>query len=131
MVMLRIKLFSGLAALALWITACAPTASPAAPATEPGVVIQSTAVPTIQAENTSTASASGVPLTEAGVPRVTVEDTAAAMQSSEAVIVDVRSLQAYQASHIPGAIWVSLGEIETNPGGLSLDKDQWIITYCT
>ena len=72
-----------------------------------------------------------LPLTEAEVPRVSVEEAKTALDSAAAVIVDVRSANAYAASHIPGAISVQLGEIETNPSGLNLDKDQWIITYCT
>ena len=55
----------------------------------------------------------------------------AALERGEAVIVDVRSDAAYEVSHIAGAINIQLGEIETNPTGLNLDKDQWIITYCT
>lgn len=72
-----------------------------------------------------------VPQTEADVPRVSVEDAAAAIQSGEAVVVDVRSLQAYQASHIAGALSIPLAQIETNPAGVGLDKQKWIITYCT
>lgn len=69
--------------------------------------------------------------TEAEVPRVSLEETLAAIESGVAVIVDVRSAEAYAASHIPGAISIPLPEIETNPTGLNLEKDQWIITYCT
>jgi phage shock protein E len=72
-----------------------------------------------------------VPLTEAEVPRVSLEEALTAIQSGEAVVVDVRSPEAYAASHIAGAISVPLDEIESNPAGLDLDKDQWIITYCT
>lgn len=87
--------------------------------------------PTVILKEDPTASQEGLPRTEGEVPRVSLEETLAAIQSGEAVVVDVRSSQAYQASHIPGAISVPLGEIETSPTGLSLDKDQWIITYCT
>jgi len=45
--------------------------------------------------------------------------------------VDVRSKEAYEASHIAGALFVPLGEFESNIAGLDLDKEQWIITYCT
>jgi len=62
---------------------------------------------------------------------VTVEQAKVALDSGAAVIVDVRSSEAYAVSHIAGAINIQLGEIETNPTGLNLDKDQWIITYCT
>jgi len=54
-----------------------------------------------------------------------------ALESGAAIIVDVRSKQAYDESHIPGAINILLGEFETNINGIALEKDQWIITYCT
>jgi phage shock protein E len=44
--------------------------------------------------------------------------------------VDVRSAQQYAASHVKGAISIPLDEIDANPTGLKLEKDQWIITYC-
>jgi 3-mercaptopyruvate sulfurtransferase SseA len=78
-----------------------------------------------------TAPASGIPRTEEEVPRVSLEDARAALESGEAIVVDVRSAEAYAASHVPGAIHIDLDEIETNPAGLDLAKDQWIITYCT
>ena len=68
---------------------------------------------------------------EAEVPRIPVEQALGAIQSGAAVVVDVRSVQAYDASHVAGAVSIPLAEIETNPNGLPLEKDQWIITYCT
>jgi hypothetical protein len=78
-----------------------------------------------------TPSAANLPLSETDVPRVSVEDAKAALDGGEAVIVDVRSADAYAASHIPGAINIQLAEIESNPTALNLDKNRWIITYCT
>ena len=72
-----------------------------------------------------------IPLTEAGVPRVSVEVAKAALDSGEAIIVDVRSAEAYAEGHIAGAISILLGEFETNIVSVPLDKEQWIITYCT
>lgn len=72
-----------------------------------------------------------IPLNEDEVTRVSLEDAKAAFDSGSAVIVDVRSAQAFEASHIPGAINIQLGEFETNPTELGLPKNQWIITYCT
>ena len=60
-----------------------------------------------------------------------LKEAKAAFDSGAAIIVDVRSAGAYAASHVPGALNIQLGEFETNPTGLELDKDQWIITYCT
>lgn len=62
---------------------------------------------------------------------MSVEDAKAALDSGEVIIVDVRSDAAYQASRVAGAINIQLGEFETNPAGIDLEKDQWIITYCT
>jgi 3-mercaptopyruvate sulfurtransferase SseA len=72
-----------------------------------------------------------LPLTEADVPRVGVKEAKLAFDNGTAVIVDVRSAEAYAAGHVVGAISIPLAEIENNIGNLSLKKDQWIITYCT
>ena len=90
-----------------------------------------TSAPTQIVEPGSTQSADKLPLTEAEVPRVSVEEAKAALDSGAAILVDVRSAAAYEASHVAGAMNIQLGEIETNPTSLELDKDQWIITYCT
>ncbi len=89
------------------------------------------AQPTQTAAPTPTATPVKIPLTEAEVPRVGVRDAQAALDNGTAVMVDVRSPAAFQASHIAGAINIQLGEIETSPAALHLDKDKWIITYCT
>ncbi|RPJ27557.1 MAG: rhodanese-like domain-containing protein [Chloroflexi bacterium] len=87
--------------------------------------------PTQIIEPTSTQPPAGLPLIEAEVPRVTVQEAKAALERGAAIIVDVRSAEAFDVSHIAGAINIQLGEIETDPTGLKLAKDQWIITYCT
>ena len=86
---------------------------------------------TLALASCSSTASTQAPVTEAEVPRVSLEEALTAIQSGEAVVVDVRSAEAYAASHIAGAISVPLDEIESNPAGLDLDKDQWIITYCT
>ena len=86
---------------------------------------------TVIVEPTSSSGSNKVPLSEAEVPRVPLEQAKAALDSGAAIVVDVRSAEAYQASHIAGAISIPLGVIETDPTALELDKDQWIITYCT
>lgn len=121
MVMRRIKLTFVTVILTVSIAACSSVTPTNPPEFAPTVIL----------EEGPTASQDGLPRTDAEVPRVSVEETFAAIQSGEAVVVDVRSVQAYQASHIAEAISIPLGEIETNPTGLALDKDQWIITYCT
>ena len=65
------------------------------------------------------------------VPRISVEDAKAALDSGQAVIVDVRSAQSYAASHVAGAVSIPLTNIDSEVNNLPLDKDRWIITYCT
>lgn len=81
--------------------------------------------------NNQPSSNDNIPITEADVPRVTVEEAKAAFDEGTAVIVDVRSQAAYEASHVDGALSIPLNEFETNIAGVDLPKDQWIITYCT
>jgi 3-mercaptopyruvate sulfurtransferase SseA len=119
--MSKTKIILVLSILILTTAACnaiAPTVEP----TQTAVVI---------IEPTTPPQKSSLPANEASVPRVEVEKAKAAFDSGEAIIVDVRSKQAYDASHVAGAINIQLGEFETNINGLTLDKNQWIITYCT
>jgi len=87
-------------------------------------------VPTTIIEPIFTPKAGNIPLTEADVPRVSLEDARVAIESGSAIVVDVRRPEEYAASHIPGALSIEFDEIEANPAGLDLNKDQWIITYC-
>jgi 3-mercaptopyruvate sulfurtransferase SseA len=83
-----------------------------------------TTAPSVQATaNTQ----SDIPYPE--VPRVSLEDAKAAFDEGTAVFVDVRSAEAYALSHIPGALSIPTTELGTRLG--ELDKEQWIITYCT
>ena len=94
--------------------------------------ISPTSAPTQIVEPVLTESVDAdLPQTDADVPRVSLEEAKAALDSGAAVIVDVRSPEFYEASHIPGAISIPLPDIERNPTGVGLDKDEWIITYCT
>lgn len=123
------------------ISACSGQATPTQPISGPTQALRPetaqtsspelTSAPTQIIEPVFTPTSAQLPLTEAEVPRVSIQDAKAALDSGEAIVVDVRSEGAYQTSHVPGAIHIELGEFETNPAGLRLDKDQWIITYCT
>ncbi|MBI5953015.1 MAG: hypothetical protein HY865_15260 [Chloroflexi bacterium] len=63
------------------------------------------------------------------IPRVSLADAKAALDAGTAIIVDVRSAEAYVGGHITGAINIPLAELEARLG--ELDPNQWIITYCT
>jgi 3-mercaptopyruvate sulfurtransferase SseA len=107
------------------LSACSTAATQIEATTQPTPA----ATPTIA--QASPQSPAKLPATDAEVPRVSLEDARAAVESGDAIVVDVRSDAAYAVSHIPKAINIPLSEIESNPTGLNLDKDQWIITYCT
>lgn len=62
---------------------------------------------------------------------MTVEEAKSALDSGKAILVDVRSVEAYTEGHAVGAISIPLSQFEVNIEKLSLDKNQWIITYCT
>lgn len=91
----------------------------------------STSAPTQIIEPVFTQSSENLPQSEAEVPRISLEEAKAALESGAAVVVDVRPPDAFAASHVAGAVNIPLLEIERNAEGLTLDKDQWIITYCT
>jgi len=63
------------------------------------------------------------------ISRVDVETVKSALESEQAVVVDVRDKVYYDEGHIPGAVSIPLGEIESRLG--ELDQSDWIITYCT
>ena len=111
--------------LLLVLSACSAPAPQTQPTAEP-ILAATQAI-----AQASPQSPAKLPGTEAEVPRVSLEDARTAIESGDALVVDVRSDAAYAVSHIPGAINIPLDEIESNPTGLNLDRDKWIITYCT
>ena len=78
-----------------------------------------------------TQNADQLPVPDADVPRVSIKEAKAALESGTAVIVDVRSPDAFASSHVAGALNVPLIDIEMNLASVPLEKEQWIITYCT
>ncbi len=100
-------------ALTIGLTACAPTAS--SPTASPAP---------------AQPSASALPRSEAEIPRVSVEEAKAALDAGLAILVDVRSADAFAAGHLPGAKSIPLSEIERDPSSVPLSRNRWIITYC-
>lgn len=71
------------------------------------------------------------PITEDQVPRVDVHVAKAALDSGQAILVDVRDPEFYAEGHAAGSMSIPLVNFELNVDKLSFEKDQWIITYCT
>jgi hypothetical protein len=65
---------------------------------------------------------------EAAVPRVSILEAQASVGRGEAVLVDVRTAEAYSTGHIRASI--SLPEAEIPMRVQLLPKDKKIITYC-
>jgi hypothetical protein len=65
------------------------------------------------------------------VPRIGVKEAKAALDSGEAILVDVRRVETFNESHALGAVSIPLERFEDNIAGIPLEKSQWIITYCT
>jgi hypothetical protein len=81
--------------------------------------------PQTEVSPTQSQGNNSIPLTEADVPRVAVDKAKSALDGGEAIIVDVRSAEAYAAGHAAGAINIPLAEFENNIDNVPLAKDQW------
>lgn len=78
----------------------------------------------------TTISTQKIPTTIAEVPRITPQEVKEKLDAGEdLVIVDSRSLEAYNHSHIAGAVSLPLDEIGTRYG--ELPKDKLLVLYCT
>ncbi len=64
-----------------------------------------------------------------GARRVTTDELEAMMKDGTALVVDVRSQDAYDLGHIPGARLIPAGEILNHIKDLPRDKT--IVTYCS
>jgi 3-mercaptopyruvate sulfurtransferase SseA len=67
------------------------------------------------------------PLAEA--PRISPADAKKALDAGQAVLVDVRSLDAWQDEHAKGAVSIPVNELYARFG--ELPKDKQVIAYCT
>lgn len=65
----------------------------------------------------------------AAAPRITVAEAKKAVDAGKALLVDVRSAQAFQMEHAKGAVNIPVSEVSTRAGELPRDKQ--LITYCT
>lgn len=63
------------------------------------------------------------------VRRIPLAELQAAVKSSQAVIVDVRSQAEYETGHIPGALHIPF--LDMPQRAKELPHDRLIVTYCT
>jgi 3-mercaptopyruvate sulfurtransferase SseA len=75
-----------------------------------------------------TATASALPSSGGAVAQISVEDARAALDTGQAVFVDVRSTVGYEDGHIRGALSIPLPDLEAR--WTELDPADWILLYC-
>ncbi len=63
------------------------------------------------------------------IPRVLLDEAVQAHTDGTAVFVDVRPKESFDLSHITNSINIPLADLGNRL--TELDKDEWIITYCT
>lgn len=63
------------------------------------------------------------------ISRVSLTEAKAALDSGSAILLDVRSAEAFAGQHITGAVNIPVNDLEARLG--ELDPNQWIIPYCT
>ena len=84
-------------------------------------------------QNSNTAPVAEAPVVEEipypEISRVSLTDAKAALDNGTAILLDVRSAEAFAGQHIAGAINIPTAEIEARLG--ELDPNAWIIPYCT
>lgn len=78
------------------------------------------------------APASGAPAqaADANEPRISGADAKQMVDTKKAVLVDVRSIDAYKGGHAQGAMHIALHDLEAG-NFKGLPKDKMIIAYCT
>jgi hypothetical protein len=67
---------------------------------------------------------------EDDIPRATGPEAKKLSDAKQAVLVDVRSVDAYKSGHAKGALHVNLDDIEKGEHK-ALPRDKQLITYCT
>lgn len=87
------------------------------------------AVDPVTNSNTKPIPQGSQPVYADGARRVTVKELEAMMKDGTALVIDVRSQDAYDRGHIPGSRLIPAGEILNHIG--ELPRDKTIVTYCS
>ncbi|MEW6320888.1 MAG: rhodanese-like domain-containing protein [Acidobacteriota bacterium] len=63
------------------------------------------------------------------IPRVTVDEARALLAKKQVLFIDNRTMEEFEAGHLPGAVHVPFVDIEYKANALLKEKRQ-IIAYC-
>jgi predicted sulfurtransferase len=96
-----------------------------------GLLLAMAAAPAFAAPQGSTAApaAPQAAPTQETARRIPAAEARQALAKGQAVLVDVRAKESYDASHAEGALSIPLSDIGSRAG--ELPKDKLVITYCT
>ena len=83
------------------------------------VAADPTPLPTATASSTAAESAA----------RISPQELKAQLDAGNAVLIDVRSPQAFMTRHAAGAISVPLDTVASRAG--DLPREKWVVAYCT
>ena len=73
--------------------------------------------------------APAVPATPADAPRMEAAELKKLVEKGQAVVVDVRAKDAWDAGHIPGALHIPVADLGSRLK--DLPKDKPVVAYCT
>ena len=94
-----------------------------------GVVLVLLMVFILSRNTAGTSTAAAGEISQDDIARVSSQEAKAAQDAGTAVIVDVRDSDSFASSHAAGSINIPWDQIEERLS--ELDKDKWIIPYCT
>lgn len=117
------RLIAIIAMMAATITITSCTTSPA-----PTTAGQTSASGTVITGTSS--SAAETTAAKAEYIKITASEAKALMDEGNVIVLDVRSLEEYDAGHIAGAIRLAYGEFADKLASVLPDKDAVILVYC-
>ncbi|MGE0128144.1 MAG: rhodanese-like domain-containing protein [Blastocatellales bacterium] len=110
-----------------FLALCACLSAACASSAPPPVPVSSTPP---QQPNAPAAHDHGAHENENNMPRIIPEELKRLLAANQAVVIDVRSPEDYRQRHIPGAINLTMQQIESGQYP-KLPRDKRLISYCT
>lgn len=123
----RTVAIAGVSLIALFFAAYAAMRSSAVTAPEAPVAVSNTSAAPTPAPIKEASVPTGASLK--AIPRIDAKTLGERMARGEVVVIDVRDIDSYTASHIAGAMHIPLSRIEGEIPYLKGSKP--IVTYCT
>jgi hypothetical protein len=95
------------------------------------LALAAAALPTLLAAQANPPAAPAASPAGIVIERVTVDELKKLMEADKALVLDVRSTEAYRESHIAGSVSAPLAEIDKHVAKVKAAAGKTIVTYCT